>query len=107
MSNGKDMTLHLIVVLIKRPRIKMSQYIPKPFKRFGGNINVKVNISNYATKIDLKNLRHIDTSIFVLKKLPGLKTEDDELDIEKLAPVPADSRKLSNVVKKMLLKSCV
>ena len=73
MSNGKNMTLHLIVGLIKRPRIKMSQYFPKPFKKFGGNINVKVDISNYATKIDLKNVRHIDTSIFVLKKITWLK----------------------------------
>ena len=73
MSNGKDMTLHLIVGLIKRPRIKMSQYFPKPFKKFGGNINVKVDISNYATKIDLKNVRHIDTSIFLLKKITWLK----------------------------------
>ena len=73
MSNGKDMTLHLIVGLIKRPRIKMSQYFPKPFKKFGGNTNVKADISNYATKIYLKNVRHIDTSIFVLKKITWLK----------------------------------
>ena len=46
----------------------MSQYFPKPFRSFGGNINVKVDLSNYATKTDLKNIRHVDTSNFALKK---------------------------------------
>ena len=50
MSNGKDMIIVLIVGLIKRPCIKMSQYFPKPFRSFGGNINVKVDLSNYAKK---------------------------------------------------------
>ena len=38
----------------------MSKYFPKPFKRFGGNVNVKVDISNYVTKTDPKNVTHID-----------------------------------------------
>ena len=46
----------------------MSQYFPKPFRSFGGNINVKVDLSNYATKTDLKNVTHIDTLSLVLKK---------------------------------------
>ena len=45
----------------------MSQYFPKPFKSFGGNINVKVDLYNYATKTDLKNETHVDTSNFPLK----------------------------------------
>ena len=45
----------------------MSQYFPKSFRNFGGNINVKVYLSNYATKTDLKNVTHIDTSSFTLK----------------------------------------
>ena len=45
----------------------MSQYIPKPFKSFGKNINIKVDLSNYATKVDLKNVTHVDTSGFALK----------------------------------------
>ena len=54
----------------------MGQYFPKPFRRFGRNINVRVDLSNYATKIDLKNLTHIDTSSFALKtNLASLKTE--------------------------------
>ena len=47
----------------------MSQYFPKPFISFEGNINVKVDLSNYSTKIDLKNLTHVDTSGFALKKI--------------------------------------
>ena len=45
----------------------MSQYFPKPFGSFGGNINFKVDLSNYATKTDLKNVAHVDTSSFALK----------------------------------------
>ena len=45
----------------------MSQYFPKPFGIFGGNINFKVDLSNYATKTDLKNVAHVDTSSFALK----------------------------------------
>ena len=83
----------------------MSQYFPKPFRSFGGNINVKVDLSNYATKTDLKNVTHVDTSSFALKiNLANLKTEVDKLDIEKLAPFPVDLSKLSDVVKMMLLK---
>ena len=45
----------------------MSQYFPKPFRTFGRNINVKVDISNYATKADIKNISHVDISNFALK----------------------------------------
>ena len=44
----------------------MSQYFPKPFRRFGRNINVKVDLSNYPTKTDLKNVTQVDTSSFTL-----------------------------------------
>ena len=50
MSNGKVMIVHLIVELIKKTLYKMSQYFPNPYRTFGGNINVKVDLSNYATK---------------------------------------------------------
>ena len=79
----------------------MSQYFPKPYELFGGNINVKVNSSNYARKTDIKNISHVDTSRFALKKnLANLKTEVDKLDIDILALVPVDLSKLSDVVKK-------
>ena len=83
----------------------MSHYFPKPFRNFGRNINVKVDLSNYAIKTDLENISHVDTSSFALKtNLANLKTEVDKLDIDKLVPVPADLIKLSDVVvKKMML----
>ena len=78
----------------------MSQYFPKPYEPFGGDINVKVDLSNYATKADIKNISHVDTSSFALKSnLASLKTEVDKLDINKLVPVPVDLSKLSDVVK--------
>ena len=61
----------------------MSQYFPKPYEPFGGDINVKVDLSNYATKGDTKNISHVDTSSFALKRnLASLKTEIDKLDID-------------------------
>ena len=78
----------------------MSQYFPKPFKSFGGNSNIRVDLSNYATKTDLKNITHVDTSSFVLKtNLANLKTEVDKLDIDKLASVAFDLGKLKDKVK--------
>ena len=47
----------------------MSQYFPKPFEPFGGNINVKVDLSNYATKADAKNISHDKISDFALKQI--------------------------------------
>ena len=84
----------------------MSQYFPKLFRSFGGNINVKVRLSNYVTKTDLKNVTHIDTSNFAMKtNLVSLKTEFDELDINKLARVPVDLSKVSNLVKNDVVKT--
>ena len=83
----------------------MSKYFPKSFRSFGRNINVKVDLSNYATKTDLKNVTYADTSTFALKtNLANLKTEVDELDIEKLVPVFTDLSKLGNVVKNNVVK---
>ena len=83
----------------------MSQYFPKPNEPFGGDINVKVDLSNYETKTDLKNVTHVDVSSFVLKSnLESLKTEVDKLDIDKLTPVLNDLAKLRNVVKNDVLK---
>ena len=65
-------------------------------------------MSNYATKTDPKNVTHIDTSTFALKtNLASLKTKVDKLDIDKLAPVPVDLSKLSDVVKINLIKKDV
>ena len=83
----------------------MSQYFPKPFRSFEGIIKVKVDLSNYATKADIRNISHVDTSSFALKtNLASLKTEFDKLDIDKLVPVPVDLSKLSDVVKNDVVK---
>ena len=75
------------------------------FRSFRGNINVKVDLSNYATKTDLKTVTHVDTSSFALKtNIASLKSEVDKLDINILVPVSVDLSKLSDVVKMMLLK---
>ena len=86
----------------------MSQYFPKPYESFSGDINVKVDLSNFATKTDLKNVLHVDVSGFALKSnLANLKTEVDKLDIDKLTPVSNDLGKLSNVVKSDIFKKTV
>ena len=78
----------------------MSQYFPKPFRSFGGNINVKVDLSNYAIKTDLKNVTNVDTLSYALKtNLVSLKPEVDKVDIYKLVRVSADLSKLSDIVK--------
>ena len=84
----------------------MSQYFSKPFNsHFGDSIKVKSDLSNYATKTDIKNISHVDTSSFALKpNLANLKTEVDELDIDKLVPIPVVLRKLSDVVKNDVVK---
>ena len=83
----------------------MSQYFPETYESFCGDINVKVDLSTYATKANIKNIPHFDTSSFALKtNLATLKTEVDKLDIDKLVPVPTDLSKLSNVVKNNVIK---
>ena len=84
---------------------KMSKSFPEPYEPFGGDI-VTFDLSNYATKTDFKNVTHVDTSSFALKtNLANLKTEVDKLYIDKLATVPTDLSKLSNVVKNVVKKT--
>ena len=86
----------------------MSQYFPKSYEAFSRDINVKVDLSNYATKADIKNISHVDTSNFALKtNLANLNTKVDKLDIDKLKPLPTDLSKLSNVVKNGVVKKDV
>ena len=73
-----------------------------------GDINVKVDLSNYATKLDIKNISHDDTSSFALKtNLANLRAEVDKLDIDKLVTFPLDLSKLSDVVKNDVVKKNV
>ena len=81
----------LIAGLVKKILYKMSQYFPKPYEPFGGDINVKVDLFNYATKTDIKNITHVDTSGSALKtNWSSLKTIVDTLDIDKLKSLPND-----------------
>ena len=74
----------------------------------GRHINVKVDLYNYATKADIKNVSHVHTSSFALKSnLASLKTEVDKLDIDRLVPVPVNLSKLSDVVKNDVVKKTV
>ena len=83
----------------------MSKYFPKSYRHFCRDINVKVDLSNYATKPDLKNISHVDVSSFALKSnLASLKTKVDKIDADKLKTVPDDLTKLSNVVKNDAVK---
>ena len=87
----------------------MSQYFPKPFNSdFGDRIKVKIDLSNYAAKTDIKDISHIDTSSFALKTdLASLKTEVDKLDIDKLVLIPTDLSKLSDVLKYDVVKKFI
>ena len=88
--------------------IKIIQYFPKLYEPFGGDIIVKVDLSNYATKTDIKNISHIDTLSFALKSnLASLKTDVNKLDVDKLVPVLADLSKPSDLVKNDVVKKTV
>ena len=86
----------------------MSQYFPKTYEPFGGDINVVVDLSNYAAKTDIKNISHIDTSSFALKpNLASLKTEVDKWITDKLVSVPVDLNELSDLVTNDVVKKTV
>ena len=92
----------------KKDLVEMSQYFPKPYQPIGGDINVKVDLSNYAAKTDLKNVTHVEVSSFsLISNLASLKTVVDKLFIDKFTPVPNDLEKLSNVVKNDVVKKTV
>ena len=81
----------------------MSNFYPELYEPFGGDINVTVDFSNYATKTDLKNVTHVDTSPFALKtNFTNLKTEIDKLDIHQLVPVSVILSKLIDALKSFL-----
>ena len=85
MLNGKDMITHLMVGLINKILDETSQYFPKPYEPFGRDINVKADLSNYATKADLKNATGTDASKLTVKSdLASLKAEVDKIDVYKL-----------------------
>ena len=82
----------------------MSTYYP-PYKSSSNNVKVELDLTNYATKTDLKNITHTDVTNFASKtNLSALKTEVDKIDVDKLKTVPDDLAKLSNVVKNEVVK---
>ena len=82
----------------------MTQYYP-PYRSSSNNIKVKLDLVNYATKTDLKNITHVDVSSFASKtNLAALKTEVDKIDTDKLKTVPADLAKLTNPTENDVVK---
>ena len=82
----------------------MSTYYP-PYKRYSSNIEVELDLSNYATKKDINDITHVDVSGFASKtNLGALKPEVDKIDVDKLKTVPVDLAKLSNVVNNDVIK---
>ena len=82
----------------------MTQYYP-PYRNSSNNIKLKLDLVNYATKTDLKNITHVDVSSFVSKtNLAALKTEVDKIDTDKLQTTPADLAKLTNAIENDVVK---
>ena len=79
-------------------------YYP-PYKSSSNNVKEELDLTNYATKTDLKNITHTDVSSFASKtNLAALKTEVDKIDVDKLKTVPDDLTKLSNIIKNEVVK---
>ena len=90
----------------KRVSYKTSYY--PPYKSSSSNVKVKLDLTNYATRTDLKNITHVDVSSFASKtNLAGLKTEVDKIDVDKLKTAPVDLAKLTNAVENDLVKKTV
>ena len=82
----------------------MSQYYP-PYRSSSNNIKVELDLANYATKTDLKNIIHVDVSSFASNtNLAALKTEVDKIDADKLKTIPADLAKLTNAIEHDVVK---
>ena len=91
----------------KRAYYKMSTYYP-PYKSSSNDIKVELDLTNYATKTDLNNITHVDTSSFASKiNLAALKSEVDKIDLDKLKTAPTDLAKLTNAVENDLVKKTV
>ena len=87
----------------KRAYYKMSYY--PPYKSSSNNVNVELDLTNYATKVDLKNYTHVDVSSFASKtNLAALKTEVDKIDTDKLKTAATDLAKLTNAIKNDVVK---
>ena len=84
-----------------------SQYFP-PYAGTSNDIKVELDLTNYATKDDVKNITYVDVSSYASKtNLAALKTEVDKIDTDKLKTVPEDLVKLSDVVKNKTVKKLI
>ena len=96
----------LVVFMIKnyeKVDYKMSYY--PPYKSSSNNVKVELDLTNYATKKDLKNITHVDVSNFASKtNLAALKTEVDKVDTDKLKTAPSDLAKLTNAIENDVVK---
>ena len=100
-----DSIVRVLKTLVALQPIKMSKFFPKQYKPFGRGINVKLDLANYLTKTDIKNISHVDILRFALKtNLAALRTEVDKLNIDKLVSVLVDLSKLSDAVKNDVVK---
>ena len=82
-------------------------YYP-PYKSSSNNIKVELDLTNYATKNDLKNITHVDVSSFASKtNLAALKSEVDKIDVDKLKTAPVDLANLANAIENDLVKKTV
>ena len=100
----KKLWIVFMIKNYKRLHYKMSTYYP-PYKSSSNNIKAELDLSNYATKNDLKNITHADVSSFASKTdLAALKTEEDKIDVDKLKTAPTDLAKLTNAVENDLVK---
>ena len=98
------MIISFVARQVKRDKTKTSQYFPKPYENYKENVKVELDLSNYATKADLKEGASVHISKLVSKSgLASLKSKVDQTDINKLKPAHADSSKLSNASQIMML----
>ena len=82
----------------------MSQYDP-PYRSSKNNIKVGLDLANYTTKDDVKNITLVDVSSFASKtNLAALKTEVDKIDADKLKTAPTDLAKLTNAIENDVVK---
>ena len=103
-ENYKRLNYNIIKQSLVYKFYKMSTYFP-PYKNSSNNIKVELDLTNYATKTDLKNITHVDVSSYASKtNLAALKTKVDKIDVDKLKTVTNDLAKLSNVVKSDVVK---
>ena len=79
-------------------------YYP-PYKSSSNNVKVELDLTNYATKTDLKNIAHVGVSSFASKtNLAALKTKVDKIDTDKLKTAPTDLAQLTNAIENDVVK---